>query len=204
MPWMNAAVDLIHCDVLAGEIGSAETRWREFWEEVLATPAWERWLLGGKMAALRAEMALQTGDPVAAAEWAQRAITMARAVRRAKYESAARALLGKALLAMGRHGDAVRELHAAVKGAEALGNPSGPHAELEDGSGMPKVGMGDHVGRGVVLVEPLRVLPPPDAVIERPRGRVTKRRLRGRHACLGAHPGMSHRNSIVAAPAPNI
>ncbi len=125
MPWMNAMVDLIHCDVLAGEMGAAEPGWRRLWEDILATPAWERWLLGGKMAALRAEMALQAEDSAAAAEWAQRAIAMAREVRRVKYEAVARGLLGKALLATGRREDAVREMQAAVRGAEALGNPSG-------------------------------------------------------------------------------
>lgn len=125
MPWMNALVDLIHCDVLAGETGAAETRWRELWDDVIATPAWERWFLGGKMAALRAEIALQQEDPAAAAEWAEKAIEMARTVHRVKYEAVARAALGKALLAMGRGQDAVRELQTAVRVADALGNPSG-------------------------------------------------------------------------------
>jgi tetratricopeptide (TPR) repeat protein len=125
MPWMNALVDLMHCDVLAGEPGAAETRWRDLWGDVMATSAWERWFLGVKMAALRAEIALQQKDPATAAEWAEKAIEMARGVHRVKYEAVARAALGKALLAMGRGHDAVRELQAAVKVADALGNPSG-------------------------------------------------------------------------------
>jgi len=125
MPWMNAEVDLVQCDVLAGEAGTAEARWRGLWEQVLATPAWERWLLGGKLAAFRAEIALQQDDPFAAAEWAEKAIEMARGVRRLKYEATARVTLGKALLAMGRTQDAVRELQAAVKVADSLGSPFG-------------------------------------------------------------------------------
>ena len=124
MPWMNAAVDLIQTDLMAGDVGAAEVRWRELWDEVLATPAWERWLLGGKMAALRAEIALETEPPEAAAEWAQKAIAMARSVGRTKYENIARAILGKALLAMGRRQDAVGELREAVRGSDALGNPA--------------------------------------------------------------------------------
>src|SRR5919201_2191453 len=54
MPWMNALVDLIHTDVLAGENGAAQARWEELGEAFLATPAWEQWLLAGRMAALRA------------------------------------------------------------------------------------------------------------------------------------------------------
>jgi hypothetical protein len=77
------------------------------------------------MASLRAEMALQAEDLAAAAVWAERAIVMAREVRRVKYEAVSRGLLGKVLLATGRREDALRELHAAVKGAEAVGNPSG-------------------------------------------------------------------------------
>jgi class 3 adenylate cyclase/tetratricopeptide (TPR) repeat protein len=133
MPWMNASVDLIQTDLMAGEVGAAEVRWRKLWDEVLATPAWERWLLGGKMAALRAGIALETEPPEAAAEWAEKAIGMARSVGRAKYESVARAILGKALLAMGRRKDALRELQEAVRGADMLGNPAarwGTRADL--------------------------------------------------------------------------
>ena len=123
MPWMNAEVDLVQTDLMAGEVGAAEVRWRKLWDEVLATPAWERWLLGGRMAALRAGIALETETPEAAAEWAQKAIAMARSVGRTKYESVARATLGKALLAIGRPQDALRELKEAIRGADALGNP---------------------------------------------------------------------------------
>ena len=124
MPWMNAEVDLVQTDLMAGEVGAAEVRWRKLWDEVMATPAWERWLLGGRMAALRAGIALETETPEAAAEWAQKAIAMARSVGRTKYESVARAMLGKALLAMGRRQDALRELKEAVRGADMLGNPA--------------------------------------------------------------------------------
>jgi tetratricopeptide (TPR) repeat protein len=132
MPWMNALVDLIQCDVLAGETEAAETRWQNLWGEVMATPAWERWLLGGKMAALRAQIALQQKDPARAAEWAEKAVSMARGVHRMKYEAVARAALGKALLAMGRDQEAVRELQAAVKVADVLGNPSGRWHAMAD------------------------------------------------------------------------
>src|SRR5439155_4439044 len=125
MPWMNALGDLIHTDVLVGEIGAAETRWRELWDDVLATPAWEQWLLAGRMAALRAHIAMASEGPEATAEWADRAIAMARRVGRVKYEAVARAVLGRALLPMGRGQDALRELRAAVSGADRLGNPAG-------------------------------------------------------------------------------
>jgi class 3 adenylate cyclase/tetratricopeptide (TPR) repeat protein len=125
MPWMNALVDMIQTDVLAGEIGAATARWEELWDDVLATPAWEQWLLAGKMAALHAQIALASEGAEAAAGWAEKAIAMARRVRRVKYEAVARGILGKALVAMGRSHDALIELRAAVAGADALGNPFG-------------------------------------------------------------------------------
>jgi len=125
MPWMNALVDLIHTDVLGGEFGAADARWRELWEDVLGTPAWEQWLLAGRMAALRAQIALASEGPAAAAEWAQKAIAMARQVHRVKYEAVARGVLGSALLAMGRGQEALPELRAAMGGADALVNPFG-------------------------------------------------------------------------------
>jgi hypothetical protein len=157
MPWMNAAVDLMQTDLIAGDIGAAEVRWRELWEEVLATPAWERWLLGGKMAALRAGIALETESPEAAAEWASKAIAMARPVQRNKYENVARATLGKALLAMGRRQDGLLELQKAVKGADTLGNPAARwqvRADLAAAFGA----VGDDEGMDRALREAARII----------------------------------------------
>ncbi|MGZ4114371.1 MAG: hypothetical protein ACXVQT_04750, partial [Actinomycetota bacterium] len=125
MPWMNAAVDLVETDLLAGELGAATSRWNALWQEVIDTPAWERWLLGGRLAALRAEIALPTEGAEAGVEWADRAVEMARTVSRAKYEAAARATLGAALVSLGRAADAVRELTAAVDITATLGSPYG-------------------------------------------------------------------------------
>ncbi|MDQ6720983.1 MAG: AAA family ATPase [Candidatus Dormibacteraeota bacterium] len=157
MPWMNAAVDLIQTDLMAGEIGSAELRWRELWNEVVATPAWERWLLGGKMAALRAGIALETEPPEVAAEWASKAIAMARQVRRAKYENVARATLGKALMAMGRRQDALRQLQEAVKGADTLGNPAARWQVRADQAAILGA-VGDDKGEDKALREAARII----------------------------------------------
>jgi Flp pilus assembly protein TadD len=76
------------------------------------------------MAAIRAGIAFETGPAEAAAEWAHKAIEMSLSAKRTKYESVARAILGKALMSMGRRQEALTELQKAVKGADALGNPA--------------------------------------------------------------------------------
>jgi tetratricopeptide (TPR) repeat protein len=124
MPYMNAEVDLLHTDLLSGDVGAAEVRWRRNWDDVIATPAWERWFLGSKMAAFRAEIAVESGRAEEAAEWAVRAIEMTRTARRPKYEAVARVTLGRALSAMGRREDAIRELEAAVATGDRLGDPA--------------------------------------------------------------------------------
>jgi tetratricopeptide (TPR) repeat protein len=157
MPWMNSAVDLMQTDLMAGDFGAAEVRWRQLWDEVLATPAWERWLLGGKMAALRAGIALETESPEAAAEWASKAIAMARPVHRDKYENVARATLGRAFLAMGRRQDGLLELQKAVEGADKLGNPAARwqvRADLAAGLGAG----GDDEGMETALQEAARII----------------------------------------------
>jgi pentatricopeptide repeat protein len=123
MPWMNALVDLLQTDLLDGDIGAAEARWPSLWEETRRSEAWERWYLAGKVAAARAEIALHVDGPETAAEWATKAIEMARGVRRLKYETAARTILGRALLGMSRGAEAVAELRTAVSASDRLGSP---------------------------------------------------------------------------------
>jgi len=125
MPWMNASVDLLQTELLGGEVGAAEARFRELWDDVRTSTAWERWYLAGKMAAARAEIALHGDGAEEAAEWAQKAIDMASPVRRLKYETFARTILAEALLAMGRGPEAVAELRTAVRDADRLGSPPG-------------------------------------------------------------------------------
>jgi ATP/maltotriose-dependent transcriptional regulator MalT len=127
MPWMNAAADLVHVDVLAGDWTAARARWDTLYPEVLETPAWERWLLGSKLAIFRAEMALQEQDAETAAEWADVALAATRAASRVKYQLLAHDVLGRAQAALGRADQARRELAAATTLAEKGQNP---HARL--------------------------------------------------------------------------
>jgi class 3 adenylate cyclase/tetratricopeptide (TPR) repeat protein len=125
MPRLNSLVDLLFADLLAGEIGKAQAAWPSVWDGVREGRSWQRWLLAGKMVAARAEIALHTEGPEAAGEWAQKAIGMARSVRRRKYETAARTILGQALVGMERASEAVAELQTAVADADRLGSPPG-------------------------------------------------------------------------------
>ena len=97
--------------------------WLSAWDDAIASVAWERRLLGGRLAALRAELELQEGRFDDAMTWARRAIETAVSTRRRKYEVVSRVTLGRVLSAQGEHDAAVRELHRAVEAADALGSP---------------------------------------------------------------------------------
>jgi tetratricopeptide (TPR) repeat protein len=147
MPWQNALVDLVFDDLLAGDIGSAEARWPKVWDDVSAGQAWQRWMLVGKMAAARAELALHGGRHEEAADWAIKAMEMARPVGRKKYETAARITLGRALVAMGRPSEAVDELRIAVSDADGLGTPPARwQARAAFGQALLESGLDDEAG----------------------------------------------------------
>src|SRR5439155_24488156 len=125
MPWMNAEADLVQTDVLASEFGAALRRWNDLFEPVLATPAWERWFLGSKLATLRAEIALAAEGPDEALRWALDALERAGPVGRRKYEAAARIVLGRALVRLRRADEGLEHLRTAESLADALGSPPG-------------------------------------------------------------------------------
>jgi hypothetical protein len=106
-----------------GDLGEVERMWLSAWDDAIASVAWERWLLGGRLAALRAELELQEGRFDDAMTWARRAIETAVSTRRRKYEVVSRVTLGRVLSAQREHDAAVRELHRAVEAADALGSP---------------------------------------------------------------------------------
>jgi class 3 adenylate cyclase/tetratricopeptide (TPR) repeat protein len=123
MPWMNARADLIGAHLLGGAFGLVEREWPSAWEDALAVPAWEHWLITGRLAAYRAEWELEAGQLDDAVTWAGRAIDTARGVHRRKYEAIALTLLGRALTAQGQGEAAAVELASAVEVADALGSP---------------------------------------------------------------------------------
>ena len=87
MPRQFAWSDLIWTDLLAGDFGAAQAVWPERWAAAERATGWTRWLIAGRHLAARAEIALEAETPEEAAEWAQRAVDVARRTRRFKYEA---------------------------------------------------------------------------------------------------------------------
>jgi hypothetical protein len=78
---------------------------------------------GGRLAEAKAEIALAKEDHAEAARLAADSIDQSRRVRRAKYELAARLVLGRALMALGQPERGIDELRAALAGIRLLGHP---------------------------------------------------------------------------------
>jgi tetratricopeptide (TPR) repeat protein len=124
MPWMNARADVFTAMVMRGDFSRANRAWAVLWDDAIACEAWERWLVSGRLAAVRAELDLATGDTDEAIRWARRAVDMAVASSRRKYDAIARTTLGRALTTSGHAAEAVSELRLAVVTATSLGSPA--------------------------------------------------------------------------------
>jgi len=79
--------------------------------------------MAGRLAEAKAEIALAKGGYAEAARLAEDAIDQLREVRRAKYEVAARLVLGRALMALGQPQRGIDELRVALDGIQRLGHP---------------------------------------------------------------------------------
>jgi class 3 adenylate cyclase/tetratricopeptide (TPR) repeat protein len=123
MPRQFAGSDLLFTQLLAGDIGGAQSVWPRLWEGAANATAWTTWLIAGRLLAARAEIALHAESPEAAAEWAERAIEVARRTRRRKYEGQALETLGQALARLDRSAEAVAALRESVAIADELVGP---------------------------------------------------------------------------------
>ena len=123
MPWMNARADLIGTLLLMGDLAAVERTLPTTWDDAVASEAWERWLITGRLAANRAELELALGRIDDAVTWSRRALELATGVHRRKYEVHARTTLGRALTAGGDAESATTELGSAVTLADELGSP---------------------------------------------------------------------------------
>ncbi len=125
MPLMQGQIDLVFTDLMEGEVGRAQRDWPALWESAMNGGAWNEWLGTGRLAVARAEIALRAEGPTQAAEEAHKAIELAQRGHRLKYESAARVILGTALVALRRKAEGIAELRSAAEAADTLGAPSG-------------------------------------------------------------------------------
>jgi predicted ATPase/class 3 adenylate cyclase len=120
---LQSGIDQLFTDLARGELGSAQARWPELWERTQNTKGWHQWLMAGRLAEAKAEIALAKKDHAEAARLAQEAIDQSRQVRRSKYELAARLVLGQALIALGQPEAGIDELRTALDGIRRLGHP---------------------------------------------------------------------------------
>jgi class 3 adenylate cyclase/tetratricopeptide (TPR) repeat protein len=123
MPRQFARSDLVFTHLLERDVGGAEVAWRQAWDSASEATAWTTWLIAGRLACARAEIALQADDREPAVEWATRGIELARSTRRRKYEARSLSLLGEALARLGRRDGAIESARAAVAIADELVGP---------------------------------------------------------------------------------
>src|SRR5207302_1717248 len=121
--------------------------WPSLWEGAAKATAWTTWLIAGRLLAARAEIALNAETPESAAEWAERAIQIARRTRRRKYEAHSLTILGQALAKLGRRDEALQSLRSAVGIADELvGPPARWHARAALGKVAYDLGEDDTAG----------------------------------------------------------
>jgi tetratricopeptide (TPR) repeat protein len=123
MPKQFAGSDLIQTQLLAGDVGAAESEWPQRWDDAQHATAWTTWLIAGRLATARAEIALAKGVAEEAAEWSERALVFARRTRRRKYEAQALCVLGEALAELGRGEEALAALRRSVPIVDDLIGP---------------------------------------------------------------------------------
>ncbi len=157
MPRRFALSDLLQTSLIAGDVGRAQADWPALWEDASEATGWTRWLILGRLAVARAEIALRTETPEEAAAWAAKAVEITTRTRRRKYEARARAFLGEAEVALGRGADGVAELRAAVEIADALVNPSA-RWQLRAGLADALAATGDETGAASTSQEAREIL----------------------------------------------
>jgi class 3 adenylate cyclase/tetratricopeptide (TPR) repeat protein len=123
MPKQFAGSDMIQTHLLAGDVGAAQTEWPARWTDAEQATGWTTWLIAGRLLAARAEIALEAETPEAAAEWAQRAVEVARRTRRRKYEARSLTTFGQALARLGRRDEGLEALRSAVTIADKIVSP---------------------------------------------------------------------------------
>jgi class 3 adenylate cyclase/tetratricopeptide (TPR) repeat protein len=131
MPMQFARSDLLFTQLLAGDVGGAQAVWPSLWEGAADATGWTTWLIAGRLATARAEIALHAETPETAIEWARRAIEIAQRTKRRKYEARSLTIFGEAFGLLGRRDEALAALRAAVALTDDLIGQ--PHVKRWDG-----------------------------------------------------------------------
>ena len=124
MAEIEAEIDLMVTDLALGEAGPVQQSFPKLWDAALSGQAWQLWLGGGRLALVRAQLARLAEGPDEVVRYATDALERAQKIGRRKYEAAARALLGEALVSLGAKDHGVAELRSATAIADGLGAPS--------------------------------------------------------------------------------
>ncbi len=157
MPTQFARSDLLFTQLLAGDVGGAQAAWPALWEGAEKATAWTTWLVAGRLAAARAEIAVQAEPAESAVEWAGRAIEIARRTRRRKYEGRSLTSLGEGLARLGQRDEALEALREGAAIADALVGAPGrwrAHAAL----GRVAYELGDEAAAAAAYTEARRLI----------------------------------------------
>jgi class 3 adenylate cyclase/tetratricopeptide (TPR) repeat protein len=123
MPKQFAGSDLLFTQLLAGDVGSAQAAWPALWAGADEATAWTTWLIAGRLACGRAEIALVAESPESAVDWARQSLEIARRTRRRKYEARSLMLLGRGLALLGQRDEALKAGRAGAAIADKLIGP---------------------------------------------------------------------------------
>ncbi len=152
MPRLQGSIDILIADLMVGDVGAAQSGWPALWEAAMNGKAWRPWLGGCRLALLRAEIAHRADGAEATIDFAHDAIERAKRACRPKYEAAARAVLGSALVEVGRAAEGLVDLDAAVEEADRLGSPTA-RWQLRAELAAARYASGDDEGAAVAYAE---------------------------------------------------
>ena len=118
---VQARTDILFLDLLSADYGSVERDLPSVLDKAEQLKGWHEWLVGGRLALVRADLALSLRRWDEANRYAEEAIELATRVGRLKYEALARTVLGESLAATGLHKDSFEQLSRAVAISQRIG-----------------------------------------------------------------------------------
>ena len=157
MPELQAEIDLLVTDLLLGEMGRVQSSFPRLWEAAITGKAWRPWLGGCRLALVRAQLAQETEEPARTVVYARDALARAQRTSRPKYEAAAGAILGTALVATGAKPEGLALLREATAIADRVGWPT---ARWQHRAALGKAlyATGDDAGSEIAYREAAKVI----------------------------------------------